>query len=85
VPSIGLAAGARIAAGPWAAARAGAGRLRGGTAKWLVPWTSAAAAMFLYPPITRLQDAADAHARLNDAFKDVFVPMCRVAKERPPS
>jgi hypothetical protein len=50
-----------------------------------VPWTSAAAAMFLYPPITRLQDAADAHARLNDAFKDVFVPMCRVAKERPPS
>jgi hypothetical protein len=43
------------------------------------------AAMFLYPPITRLQDAADAHARLNDAFKDVFVTMCRVAKERPQS
>lgn len=43
------------------------------------------AGMFLYPPITRLQDAADAHARLNDAFKDVFVPMLRVAKERPQS
>ncbi len=43
------------------------------------------AGMFLYPPITRLQDAADAHARLNDAFKDVVVPVFRVAKERPQS
>ena len=41
--------------------------------------------MFLYPPITRLQDAADAHARLHDAFKDVVVPVFRVAKERPQS
>jgi hypothetical protein len=37
--------------------------------------------MFLYPPITRLQEEGTAD-RLNDAFKDIFAPMCRVAKER---
>jgi hypothetical protein len=40
--------------------------------------------MFLYPPITRLEDKGTAE-RMNDAFKDVFAPMCRVAKERPQS
>jgi hypothetical protein len=43
--------------------------------------------MFLYPPITRLEDQEHEGTaeRMNDAFKDVFAPMCRVAKERPQS
>jgi hypothetical protein len=37
--------------------------------------------MFLYPPITRLQDAAD--SAVHEVFRDMYMPMCRVAKERP--
>ena len=43
--------------------------------------------MFLYPPITRLQaesaESAESTAdRMNGAFKDIFVPVLGVAKER---
>ena len=49
--------------------------------------------MFLYPPITRLQDESAESAesaestadRMNRAFKDIFAPVLGLAKERPQS
>ena len=40
--------------------------------------------MFLYPPITRLEDESTAD-RMNGAFKDIFAPVLGLAKERPQS
>jgi len=37
--------------------------------------------MFVYPPITRLDDDKSFADRMNDAFKDVFAPVLGVAKE----